>query len=119
MRLHDFLDYRAREQGEHPFAIQGDRQMSYAEARDETFKIGNALIGGGLGIGDRIAILSKNSIEMALLYYACSRAGVAAIESPPRVMQTQWFYQVLHACFAQTIAASHAIPRPVVILHRS
>jgi acyl-CoA synthetase (AMP-forming)/AMP-acid ligase II len=92
MRLHDFLDYRAREQGEHPFAIQGDRQMSYAEARDETFKIGNALIGGGLGIGDRIAILSKNSIEMALLYYACSRAGVVPVPLNYRLAAAEWAY---------------------------
>jgi acyl-CoA synthetase (AMP-forming)/AMP-acid ligase II len=92
MRLHDFLDYRARESGDRLFAIQGERQMTYAEARDETFKIGNALVGGGLGIGDRVAILSKNSIEMALLYYACSRAGAVPVPLNYRLAAPEWAY---------------------------
>ncbi len=43
MRLHDFLDYRAREQGEWEFAIQGDRRLTYREAGSETNRLANAL----------------------------------------------------------------------------
>ncbi len=92
MRLHDFLDYRAREQGDTLFAVQGDRGISYRDARDETYRIGNALVGGGLAIGDRVAILSKNSIEMALLYYACSRAGVVPVPLNYRLAAPEWAY---------------------------
>ena len=67
MRLHDFLDYRAREQGEAVFAIHGDRYITYRAAQVEANRLANALVDSGLQPGDRLAILSKNSIEYMLL----------------------------------------------------
>ena len=32
MRLHDYLDYQAREQPDIEFAVQGDRRMTFGEA---------------------------------------------------------------------------------------
>ena len=75
MRLHDFLDYRAREQGEAEFAIHGGRHITYRAAQAEVDRLANALIGCGLQSGDRMAILSKNSIEYMLLYFAASKTG--------------------------------------------
>jgi len=74
MRLHDFLDYRAREQGEAAFAIQGDRHITYHAAQAEANRLANTLVDSGLQPGDRLAILSKNSIEYMLLYFASSKA---------------------------------------------
>lgn len=79
MRLHDFLDYRAREQPDAEFAIQGDRRLTYLDAQRETRRIGSMLAGHGLAVGDRVAVLAKNSIELALLYYGASRAGVVPV----------------------------------------
>ena len=81
MRLHDFLDYRAREQGEAEFAVHGDRRITYGEALIETNRLANAFVAAGLQIGDRVGLLSKNSIEYMLLYLAGSKSGVVA--SPP------------------------------------
>ncbi len=73
MRLHDFLDYRAREQGDAEFATQGERRISYREALAETNRLAMTLVAAGLHAGDRIAVLSKNSIEYVLLYLAASK----------------------------------------------
>jgi fatty-acyl-CoA synthase len=79
MRLHDFLDYQARDYPDVDFAIYGEKVMSYEDARRLSNQIGNALIEIGLEKGDRVAYLSKNSIEYPALLFGCSRAGVAPV----------------------------------------
>ena len=90
LRLHDTFDYRARENAEFEFAVQGDRRLTYAEARPRIDRLANALIAEGLEVGDRVAILAKNSIEYALFYYACSKAGVAPVPLNYRLAPPEW-----------------------------
>jgi acyl-CoA synthetase (AMP-forming)/AMP-acid ligase II len=94
MRLHDFLDYRAREQPDATFAEQSGRRLTYREARDATCRIARMLAGYGLEIGDRVAMLSKNSIEMLLFYYGASRAGVVPVPLNFRLAPPEWAYIV-------------------------
>src|SRR5512134_2041943 len=92
MRLHDFLDYRAREQGEAEFAIHGDRRITYRAAQAEANRLANSLIDSAFQPGDRIAILSKNSIEYMLLYFAASKAGLVTIPLNYRLAAAEWSY---------------------------
>jgi acyl-CoA synthetase (AMP-forming)/AMP-acid ligase II len=92
MRLHDYLDYRAREHPDEEFAVQGDRRMSYREALAEANRLANAFVDAGLQVGDRIAVLAKNCIEYALLYYAASKAGVAPVPLNYRLAPPEWVY---------------------------
>jgi len=94
MRLHDTLDYRAREHADADFAIQGDRRLSYAEAREASDRLANALVDEGLAVGDRVAWLSKNSIEHALFYYAASKAGVVPVPLNYRLAPPEWEFIV-------------------------
>ncbi len=61
MRLHDFLDYWAREQPEVAFAVQAGRSLSYGAAVLAANRLANAFIAAGLAPGDRVAVLAKNS----------------------------------------------------------
>jgi len=79
MRLHDFLDYQARDYPDKDYAIFGDQVMSYEDARLMSNRIGNALIELGLEKGDRVAYLSKNSLEYPLIMFGSSRAGVVPV----------------------------------------
>lgn len=92
MRLHDFLDYHARERGDAEFAIQANRRLTYRDALAETNRLANALVNAGLRIGDRIAALSKNSIEYVLLYFAASKAGVVPVHLNYRLAAPEWRY---------------------------
>ena len=106
MRLHDFLDYRAREQGEAEFAIHGDRHITYRAAQAEVHRLANALINCcGLQPGDRIAILSKNSIEYMLLYFAASKVGLVTIPLNYRLAPTEWSY-ILNDAGAKVLFAA-------------
>lgn len=92
MRLYDFLDFRAREQPEAEFAVQGERRITYLDAQLQVNRIANALVSAGLGVNDRIAILSKNSIEYILLYFACAKAGVVPVPLNFRLAPAEWLY---------------------------
>src|SRR5262245_30043029 len=110
MRLHDFLDYRAREHGDAEFAIHGDRRISYREALAETNRLANAIVAAGLRIGDRVAVLSKNSIEYVLLYLAASKAGVVIVPLNYRLAPPEWRY-ILNDSGARLLVAAGEYPQ--------
>jgi acyl-CoA synthetase (AMP-forming)/AMP-acid ligase II len=109
MRLHDALDYHARERGDGDFAMQDGRRLSYREAGAATQRIAAALVEVGLQPGDRVAILSKNSIEYLLLYYAASRAGVVPVPLNYRLAPTEWAWIVDDAGVRLLIAAAEYV----------
>lgn len=94
MRLHDFLEYRARRQPEIEFAVFGDRRLTYAEADAEANRIAHALVAAGLEPGDRVALLARNCIEYALFYYAASKAGVVPVPLNYRLAPPEWAFIV-------------------------
>lgn len=55
----------------------GERR-TYGELDRHVRKLANALNGLGLEPGDRVAMLSQNSVEHLALFYACGRAGLVA-----------------------------------------
>lgn len=112
MRLHDFLDYQARERAEADFAIQGNRRISYSTALAETNRWANAFVSAGLQPGDRIAILSKNSIEYILLYLAASKAGLVSVPLNYWLAPAEWGY-ILNDAGAKLILAASEYPQAV------
>lgn len=53
-------------------------RVSFGELDEHVRRLANGLRGLGLEPGDRVAILSQNSIEYAALYFACGRSGLIA-----------------------------------------
>lgn len=117
MRLHDFLDYQARERGDGEFAVQGDRRMTYSEALAEANRLANAFIDAGLQIGDRIAMLAKNSIEYVLLYFAASKAGVVPVPLNYRLAPAEWSYILNDAGVKVFLAAGEYLPTVESLRH--
>lgn len=62
-----------------PFAVQGDRTLTWGEAGELVERIAGRLAADGVRRGDRFAVLSKNSIEMALLYAAGGCSGAVPV----------------------------------------
>jgi len=110
MRLHDYLDYQAREHPDKDFAILGDRKVTYAEALKEANRVANAMAGAGLEIGDRVAVLSKNSIEFVILFYAASKAGVVLVPLNYRLAPPEWAYIINDSGAKMLIAAAEYAP---------
>jgi len=107
MRLHDYLDFHAREHPDIAFAVLGDRQMTYHEALAECNRLASAFASAGLSAGDRVALLSKNSIEYALFFYAASKAGVVPVPLNYRLAAPEWVY-IINDAEAKMLVASAA-----------
>ncbi len=54
------------------------RRITFVDLDTHVRKLANALLGLGLEKGDRVGVLSMNSIEYCALYFACGRAGLIA-----------------------------------------
>ena len=94
LRLHDSFDFRVREVPDAEFATFAGRRWTYGEAARQVNRLANALLGCGLRRGDRIAYLSKNSVEYAVMFYACSKAGVVPVPLNYRLAPPEWQYIV-------------------------
>jgi acyl-CoA synthetase (AMP-forming)/AMP-acid ligase II len=52
------------------------RRVTFREFDAEVRRLANGLRGLGLETGDRVGMLSQNSVEYAALYFACARVGL-------------------------------------------
>ena len=82
MLLHDHLDYYARARGHLPFAQDGATVVTYDEAHRRANRVAHALL-AKVEPGDRVAYIGRNSVDAALLYFACSKAGVVPVPLNP------------------------------------
>lgn len=79
MLLCDFVTNHSRRKPSEVFARQGSRQITLEEAAERIDRFAGALIGEGAVVGDRIGYLSKNDIDMAIMFLAVGRVGVVAV----------------------------------------
>ncbi|NQW01438.1 MAG: acyl--CoA ligase [Rhodospirillales bacterium] len=69
-----FLEH-ARRRPEALALDDGRTRRSYGEMAERTARLAALLVGRGVGIGDRVAILSENRLEFLELYLAAARMG--------------------------------------------
>ena len=96
MRAHDWFEYHAITRPDIAFLKQDGRTVTYAEAERRANRWANAMagsgLGGGLAVGDRIAYLSTNDIDMGLMFMATSKAGVAPVMLNYRLAPREWLW---------------------------
>jgi benzoate-CoA ligase family protein len=59
--------------------LTADREVTFAEVCAEVNRVGNALIRAGVRPGDRVAILSLDTAEWAIAFFACLKIGAVAV----------------------------------------
>ena len=90
MLLHDYFDFHAREQPDAPFAVFGDRTMTWREAQCSAHRMAHALQRSGVLPGQRASVLSKNCIESVLFYFAAAKVGVVPVPLNYRLTPSEW-----------------------------
>ena len=115
MLLHDRFDYYARARPHLPFAQHGDTVVTYAEARRRANRIAHAL---GVEPGERVAVLGRNSIDAALLYFACSKVGAVPVPVNPALAPAEVAF-IVEDAGARTVIADdelrHAVAGAVTV----
>jgi long-chain acyl-CoA synthetase len=79
MNLKLMLDEAVRRYGKKTAVAMGDSRLSYAQLDETSNKMANALIGVGVGRGDRVAMLMSNSPEFAAIYFGVVKIGGIAV----------------------------------------
>ncbi len=90
MLLHDAFDFHGRGRGACCFARCCDRSYTYAEAVELSVALAHALRNAGVGHGDRICLIQRNSTEGLLLIFAASRIGAVIVPLNARLCAREW-----------------------------
>jgi acyl-CoA synthetase (AMP-forming)/AMP-acid ligase II len=69
----------AASQGDRTALLEGDRSASWSDLASAVDRIASALVASGLAKGDRVAVLSDNSIEYAEVFFGALRAGACVV----------------------------------------
>jgi acyl-CoA synthetase (AMP-forming)/AMP-acid ligase II len=102
MLLHEYMEYFAREAPDQLCVEMEVTSFSYDEANRRCNQIAHACTAAGLQPGDRFAWLSKNSIDLMLIFYAASKVGVIPVPLNYRLAPAEWQY-IINDCRARAL----------------
>jgi long-chain acyl-CoA synthetase len=69
----------AETRGELDWVVQGDRRLTFAEHNSQVRRAAAALLERGVEPGDRVAVLSANTLEWVVMFWACAAVGAACV----------------------------------------
>jgi acyl-CoA synthetase (AMP-forming)/AMP-acid ligase II len=75
----DLSTLNARRYADKPALIMEDRSLTYAELDARSNALAHALIGRGVRVGDRVALLAFNSLEYAVILQAVAKCGALIV----------------------------------------
>ncbi len=110
MRLHDFLEFYARETPDHVFGEFVGTQFSYKSANARANQFARALQASGAGHGKRFAYLSKNSLDFCLMYYAAAKCGAIPVPLNYRLAPAEWAYIINDSQACMVLASTEFQP---------
>lgn len=79
VNIGDSLTRAATRRPDHEAVVDGDRRVTYRELDETVNRLANGLIARGIVRGESIAVMSGNSLEFLVTYYACAKAGIVAV----------------------------------------
>ncbi|MCX6011685.1 MAG: AMP-binding protein [Chloroflexi bacterium] len=89
MTLKQMLEEAVKRYAGKTVIVMGERKLSYAELDEASNKVANALVGMGLGKGDRVALLLANSPEFVAIYFGVVKMGGIAVLLDPKYKLTE------------------------------
>lgn len=81
--LHDLLHNSLERDPQKLAVVDGDAEYTYEDLERESSALGAALIGAGVGKGDRVGVLVEKSWEAIVSMLAASRIGAAYVNVNP------------------------------------
>ncbi|HEY1854228.1 MAG TPA: AMP-binding protein [Solirubrobacterales bacterium] len=77
--LASLLERRARETPDRPFLVMAEAQLGFGEFNQRVNRVAHGLRRHGVGAGDRVAIMLRNSLEFLLSSYALKKLGAVEV----------------------------------------
>ena len=85
MNVWNYLDAAAEDRRDRAALKQGDRRLSYAEARDRALALAADLRGAGVREGDRVGCLMNNGMDHLIAYFGVAAAGAVLVSLNTRL----------------------------------
>ena len=79
LNLSSILTYHAKNKGDKPAFIFGEKQYTFAEMDVITNKVANALVNLGVKPGDKVALSCPNTPHFPIAYYGILKTGAAVV----------------------------------------
>jgi fatty-acyl-CoA synthase len=79
MNVADIIRLNAQSRGEREALVVGDLRVTYGQYQVDIERTAAALAAAGVGKGDRVAALGRNSYEYTQLYFALARLGAMLV----------------------------------------
>ncbi|MAG03724.1 MAG: AMP-dependent synthetase [Acidimicrobiaceae bacterium] len=83
MPLNTLLDRHSAYRPDHPALVFNEQQVSWAELRHRVDSLIHQLRGEGLGVGDKVALIVDNCLEVLEMYHAAAKAGFVVVPLSP------------------------------------
>ena len=96
----------------HPAVICGDRSLSFGELEGLQARLAGLMSAASIGIGERVAVLAANSIELLVVTVGCLRAGIVPVPISPLLTEPERAY-LLQDSGARLLFTDRAHPVPV------
>lgn len=103
--LHALLERAARDHPGRAAVSDDGRVVTYAELDGRADALASALVGIGVGRGDRVAVLLEKSIDAVACLYAVMKAGAAYVPLDPHAPSPR-LAQVLADCDVRCVLAA-------------
>ena len=94
MNTAEFLDISAAVVPDRVALVTEDQPTTFAEMSAQVTRLANALLGLGLRKGDHLGIMSVNSSQYVVTYYACARLGVTFVPLNYRAKADELEYMI-------------------------
>jgi acyl-CoA synthetase (AMP-forming)/AMP-acid ligase II len=110
MNVTGLLRDRAAAHPERTAFIYEGRRVGFAEFDDRVNRVVSALRSSGLGPGDRVAVLDKNSLPYVELLFAAARAGAVQVPVNYRLAPDEVAYIVNNAGARVLVVGAEFVP---------
>ena len=87
-----------------------ERAMTFRHWNGRSCRLANALLGLGLGKGDRVAVLAYNCVEWLEIYAATAKAGLVAVPINFRLVGAEIPY-IVENCEARALIVQDELAR--------
>ena len=75
----------------------GDTRLSYGQLEERVARLAGALLDGGLGAGERVAVFMRNNPEYLITVFAAFRAGLCAVPVNAKLHPSELAYILANA----------------------
>ncbi len=116
--IHHFLERSVDSSPDKEASVHGSHRFTYLDIEKRANMLANWLLASGVGKGDRVAVLLRNSVEYICSYYAILKAG-GVIVPLNTGLEAREMLQMLTDCSAQILISENHFAKAIAETYAS